>query len=240
MSPVKSRRPLRIVLACAHRLYRAGLAELLSKEPGFLVVGEAQGGAEAVRLARAERADVLLMDYLVLGASGERALPDEGPAAGRTRIILLSTPRDQAGVLEALRLGAWGVVLKDASPELLYRSIRTAAAGEAWVDRDTVSRLLESMRVQRASAPAARAPGERITPRERDIVREVANGATNDEIACKLGLQPQTVKNYLSLIFDKLGASSRLELALYAVHHGLTGGGRADAATSSTKVSGPD
>lgn len=216
----QSGKTLKIVVACTERMVCAGLAALLEREPGFTVSGQATDCAMAARQVVTTRANVLLLDLQVLASDGQALFARLRDLPGKPRVILLSTRADERHVLDALRRGAWGVVLKDASPGHLVRSIRTAAGGEAWVDRETVSRLLESIHRPRAAAPAIGTP--RLSPRALEIICEVADGATNADIARKLGLSQQTVKNHLQQIFDKVGVSSRLELALYAVSHALT------------------
>lgn len=182
------------------------------------------------RLVASTQPDVVLVEVPVLEAGGQAlfSVLDELPRP--PRVILLATRADEVQVLGALRRGAWGVVLTDAAPAHLARSIRTAAGGQAWVDRETVTRLLQSIHRARPDASVPGAP--HLTPRALEIVCEVADGATNGDIARKLGLSPQTVKNHLLQIFDKVGVSSRLELALYAVNHALVDANR-------TKVPSP-
>jgi two-component system, NarL family, nitrate/nitrite response regulator NarL len=211
-------RRLEVVLGCSYGLYCAGLKALLETASDIAVLGTSGSASIALDLARGAGAHVLLLDVDLSGLGAADFLLPSREEADQPRVILLATPADQRAVIEALRRGAWGMVLKDASPELLFRSIRVAAAGEAWVDRDLVSRLLETIHLR--SAPT-RTNGVVLTPRELDVLREVVAGGTNADIARTLGLRPQTVKDYLTALFDKAGVSSRLELALHALHHRL-------------------
>lgn len=217
----RTRESIAVILACTHRILSAGLARLLSAEPDMRVLAEVADARAAIRVAAADPCHVVLMEFPLLAAEllpvlrALRALPR------RPRLILLATPADRAGVLEALRLGAWGLVSADAPPEQLVHCVRVASKGEAWVDRDTVSHLLESIHDRSGAAAMETRAARVLTPREIDIVAEVALGASNNDIGRTLGLRSQTVKNRLSAIFDKVGVSSRLELALYAVHHDI-------------------
>jgi len=215
-------KPVRIVIADDHPIFRDGLRKLLEQEPGLEVVGEAAHGEEAVRLVREERPDVLLLDLAMPrhpGFEALRALSDE-PQGPRTIILTASIEKPQ--IIEALQLGARGVVLKESATELLLKSIRSVMAGQTWIGRESVTDLVQYLRSAEAQAqPAAPPKGFGLTPRELDIVATIVAGYSNREIARHLGISEDTVKNHLSNVFDKLGVSSRLELALFAVNHGV-------------------
>jgi DNA-binding NarL/FixJ family response regulator len=210
-------RPVRILIADDHPIFREGLRRLLETEPGFTVVGEASDGVEAMERIHELKPDILLLDLLMQRMDGIgvlRALAAEGH---ETRVIVLTAGIERPALVTAVQLGARGVLLKDAATPLLYKCIDRVVSGEYWLGRESVGDLVGAL--QQTAPTAAPARGVRLTPRERDVVRAVVDGASNKDIAAQFGVSPQTVKNHLSVIFDKLGVSSRLELALYALNH---------------------
>lgn len=217
-------RPVRIVIADDHPIFRDGLRKLLEEEPDLEVVGEATDGAEAVRLARELKPDILLLDFAMPRHPGLEALraleaEHEGP-----RTIVLTASIEKRQIIEALQLGARGVVLKESATQLLLKSIRAVMTGEMWIGRENVHDLVQFLRsTEGAPASPTPAPSLGLTPRELDIVGTIVAGYSNREIARHLGISEDTVKNHLSNIFDKVGVSSRLELALFAVNHRLIG-----------------
>jgi two-component system nitrate/nitrite response regulator NarL len=217
-------RRIRVVIADDHPVLREGLRRLLEDDGGFEVVGQAADGLEAVRLAREQRPDVLLLDLAMPRASGFDALRELAAAADGPKVLLLTVAIDDAQVVQALELGARGVVMKEAATEILFKAIRAVVAGQYWVGRDAVTDIVRHLRERSAAAQRPPSPADRLTARERQVVAGVASGESNREIARRLGLAEDTVKHHVTNIFDKLGVSNRAELAAYATSRGLAGG----------------
>lgn len=219
----KRSQTIRIVIADDHPIFRDGLRRLLEAEPGLKVIGEASDGNDAVKLARQLKPDVMLLDLAMPRQPGLEALRDlsTGGANG-VKVILLTAAAEKHQIVEALQLGARGVVLKDSATQLLLKSIHTVMAGEYWVGREAVSNLVQYLRTQmQASNEESRQKKFGLTPRELEIVSAVVAGYSNKEIAEYFKISEDTVKHHLSNIFDKLGVSTRLELALFAVNQSL-------------------
>ena len=212
---------IRIAIADDRPIFRDGLRRLLDGEAGLDVVGDAADGQEAVALVSRAKADVLLLSVGVTRLSSTDVLRALAASDPGVRTILLTPAPSQTDTVGAMKLGAVGVLAENAPTQLLLKCIRAVMSGEHWVGREAVSGLVEALRQIARSSQSSRPPRARLTPRERDVIREVTEGATNKDIAAKFSLSEQTIKNHLSNIFDKLGVSSRLELALYAVNHRL-------------------
>ena len=217
----KSSQPVRILLADDHPIFRDGLRRLLETEPGFRVVGEASDGAEAVVMAKKLKPDLLLLDLAMPKHPGLEAVRELGNSDTPVRILLLTAAVEKEQIVEALQLGARGVVLKESATQLLLNSIRAVMAGQYWVGRETISNLVEYLRGLLAPPPAPKQKKFGLTPRELEIVSAVVAGYTNKDVAAHYKISEDTVKHHLSNIFDKLGVSTRLELALFAVHQDL-------------------
>lgn len=217
--------PINIVIADDHAIFRDGLRRLLEAEPGFKVVGEACDGAEAVKMVRQIKPDILLLDLAMPRHPGLEALREMSSNSSQqhaVRVILLTAAAEKQQIVEALQLGARGVVLKDSATQLLLKSIHTVMSGEYWVGRESVSNLVQYLRnLVQSSGEEARQRKFGLTPRELEIVSAVVAGYANKEIAEYFKISEDTVKHHLSNIFDKLGVSTRLELALFAVNQSL-------------------
>jgi len=221
---VPERNKIRILVADDHPIFRDGLRKLLEAEPDFCVIGEASDGQEAVKLAHELKPDVLLLDLAMPRQPGLDALRELTAASTPVRTILLTVAIEKAQLVEALQLGARGVVLKETSTELLLKSIRSVVAGQYWVGREAVTDLV---RVLRDLIPAAGEEAKKkafgLTPRELEVVSAIVLGYTNKDIARKFTISEDTVKHHLTNIFDKVGVSNRLELALFSIEHRLVG-----------------
>ncbi|HEY3380531.1 MAG TPA: response regulator transcription factor [Vicinamibacterales bacterium] len=218
--------PIRILIADDHPIFRGGLRRLLQSEPGLSVVGEAADAHETLRQVDALRPDVLLLDLNMPGG-GLLALKELHARRADVRVVVLTASIDRAETIEALRWGVRGVFLKASATNLLFRCIRAVTGGEFWMAGDGVPDVVTPP--QPTTRPADRrsadrtdaTPAELLTRRELEIIAAVVDGGTNRDVSQRFGVSEQTVKNHLSHIFDKVGVSSRLELALYAVHRGL-------------------
>jgi len=212
-----------ILIADDHPIFRDGLRRLLESERGFKVVGEACDGLEAVDFVRKLKPEILLLDLAMPRRHGIEALREiSNSHAGPVRVILLTAAAEREQIVEALQLGARGVVLKDCGTEILMRSIRSVLAGEYWVGREPVSNLMQYLRgLMDSSTKISRQKRFGLTPRELYIVSAVVAGFANKEIAEHFKISEDTVKHHLSNIFDKTGVSTRLELALFAVNQAL-------------------
>jgi DNA-binding NarL/FixJ family response regulator len=233
--------PIRIVIADDHPLVREGLRTLLERQPGFAVAGEAGDGLEAVQMTKDLRPDVLLLDLAMPRMNGLEVLKALADSATEVRIVLLTAAIEREETVRAFRLGARGVVLKESATQMLYKCIRSVMAGEFWVGHERIADLMQTLRQIEQAPPREASPASRLTRRELQVVAAIVEGTSNKDIAKELGLREQTVKNHLSHIFDKLGVSNRLELALYVVHHRLLAGtgGEAGIPSASTPARPP-
>jgi two-component system, NarL family, nitrate/nitrite response regulator NarL len=213
--------PIRIVIADDHPIFRDGLRRLLEAESDLKAIGEACDGAVAVELTRQLKPDILLLDLAMPRHPGLEALRDlsaQGPNSVRAILLTAAAEKDQ--IVEALQLGARGVVLKDSGTQLLIKCIHTVMSGEYWVGREAVSNLARHLHtLLQSSAEEARQRNFGLTPRELEVVSGVVGGYSNKEIGQHCHIEENTVKHHLSNIFDKLGVSTRLELALFAINH---------------------
>jgi len=212
----------RILIADDHPIFRDGLKRLLESEREFKVVGEACDGIDAVKLVRELKPEVLLLDLAMPRRAGLEALREMGTEPLSSRVILLTAAAEKEQIVEALQLGARGVVLKDSATQILLKSIRAVMNGEYWIGRESVSNLVQYLRsLIDSSGKDAQKKKYGLTPRELEVISAVVAGYANKEIAQHFKISEDTVKHHLSNIFDKVGVSTRLELALFAVNQAL-------------------
>jgi two-component system, NarL family, nitrate/nitrite response regulator NarL len=214
---------IRIVIADDHPIFRDGLRKLLTLEDDFRVVAEARDGKEVLEVLEEHQPDILLLDLKMPGLDGLTALQKLQNSRTKTKVIVLTASEDKNQFVQAMKFGTCGIVLKQTATELLIKSIRKVHAGEIWLDSHTTAAVMRQFSSPMDTAPLGSRDRDRspLSQREREIVVLVAQGFKNKEMAEKMFISEQTVKNHLHNIFDKLGVSDRLELALYAIHKGL-------------------
>jgi two-component system, NarL family, nitrate/nitrite response regulator NarL len=215
----KGKPPVRILVADDHAIFRDGLRRLLEGSDDVTIVGEASNGNEAIKLLAKLKPDILLLDLRMPEKDGLGVLEEINFDSMATRVIVLTAAEDDRDVVRAMRLGARGVVLKQSASDLLLKSIRKVSDGEIWLDNRMTAEVIDAFK--KSSEAGQRREKPLLSDREKEIVQLVAQGFRNREIGEKLFISEQTVKNHLHNIFDKLGVSDRLELALYAIHHRL-------------------
>ncbi len=213
---------IRLLVADDHPVVRFGVKNMLEHEPGFEVVSEAGDGDDAITQALEHEPDILLLDVQMPrlpGLEAMRAIMSKSP---RVKIILLTSTISTQQVIEALQIGARGIVLKDSAAADLSESIRAVYSGDYWIGGERVVNLLQALHglMQKAAAvPEKKTYG--LTPRELEVVHSIVEGCSNKDIAKQYGISEETVKRHLSNTFDKTGVSTRLELALFAISHKL-------------------
>jgi two-component system nitrate/nitrite response regulator NarL len=215
---------IRVLIADDHPIVRDGLKKLLSLEEDFQIVGEASDGCEVLDRVQELDPDVLLLDLRMPNLDGLSALQALQQTNKRTRVIVLTASEDKNEFVQAMKLGCSGIVLKQTAPELIVKSIRKVHGGEIWLDSHTTAAVMRQFAAPGETPGGGTGKARERSPlsqREREIVQLVAQGYKNKEMAEKMFISEQTVKNHLHNIFDKLGVSDRLELALYAIHKGL-------------------
>ena len=224
VEPRRDERSARILIADDHLILRDGLRILLEAESDFRVVGEAADGDMTIRLVRELRPDVLLLDWSMALRDSMKVMREVSDSGVPVRVLLQTVSFDKADILQALQLGAWGVVLRNSTTDMLLEGIRRVASGQYWMAQESVATLVEALRDSRKPEPP---PAPRrdfgLTKRELQIVEAVVDGFSNADIAANLKLSEHTVKHHIGHAFDKLGVSNRLELALFAINHKLTG-----------------
>ena len=209
---------IRLILADDHPIVLDGLVQLFRVEPDFEVVARCRDGEEALREVRAHRPDVLVLDVRMPRLDGLEVLRKIRQEELGTRVVLLTAAVEEEQLVEALRLGVGGVVLKEMAPHLLLEAVREVHGGGSWLDKGSVSRIVTKLLHQDEGRKEA---AQLLTPRELEIVRMVARGLRNRAIAEQLLISEGTVKIHLHNIYQKLAVDGRLELAVYAQAKGL-------------------
>lgn len=218
--------PIRVLIADGHPIVLAGLRAVLSDRPGLQIVGEANDGMEAIERAAELTPDVVLMDLKLPKVDGMTVLRSLHARAQNSKVILFASSDHREDFVEAMKLGCSGVLPRDTPTHLIEKSIIKVYAGEIWLDSNTTAAVIRhfaSPAELNANQPNGKTSRERsqLSQREREIIILIAQGYKNKEIAEKMFITEQTVKNHLHNVFDKLGVSDRLELALYAIHNSL-------------------
>jgi NarL family two-component system response regulator LiaR len=210
---------IRLLIADDHTLVRAGLCALISTESGMEVVGEAADGVEAVLKARSLRPDVILLDLVMPRQGGIEAIAEIKAEDPEARILVLTSFADDDKVFPAIKAGALGYLLKDSSPQQLLQAIRDVHRGESSLDPVIARKLIRELN-QPPDLPRTEEP---LTVREVEVLRQVAQGLSNQEIAERMVLSERTVRTHVSNILNKLHLANRTQAALYAVREGLIG-----------------
>jgi two-component system, NarL family, nitrate/nitrite response regulator NarL len=210
----------RIVIADVQPVFRHGLRRLLESQPDFRVTGEASDSAEVVRLARQLKPDLVLLGLPLGGHNGLDVLRDLVAASSAMRVVLVTPSIEKALVVEALQLGAHGVVQKESSPRVLLESIRTVIDGQYWVARESLPCIVEALRELAPRQNGNGSPKDYgLTPRELVLITRVVAGLSNKDVGREFSISERTVKHHLTNIYEKLGISNRLELAVFALNH---------------------
>jgi DNA-binding NarL/FixJ family response regulator len=211
---------VRVIVVDDHDLFRTGLKNLL-EEQGVNVVGEAPNGQTAIRLARDLAPDVVVMDLNMPGLTGVETTRQLAGVAPLSRVVVLTISADDDDVMDAVMAGACGYLLKDSSIQELIAGIRAAAAGESLISPQIAAKVLQRLRAQSTSEDAAATIRAELSDREIEVLKLIANGKDNAQIARELFISPKTVKNHISNILMKLQIDNRIQAAVYAVRSGI-------------------
>jgi DNA-binding NarL/FixJ family response regulator len=219
--PGAEQQPTRVLIVDDHDLFRTGLSSLFASQSDFEIVAQASGGRMAIRLARELRPDVILMDLQMPDVGGEeatRAILEDDPSA---RIVILTVASDEPAVAGAIRAGACGYLVKDTPIDDVVTTVRAAARGGAWLSPEAAGALVDRVRRERAEPTVTGQDLESLSSRELEVLRLVAQGCENSEIARDLGISARTAKNHVSSILEKLELKNRVQAAVFAAQRGL-------------------
>ncbi len=209
-----------VLIADDHPLFRQGIKQILELENDITVVAQAANGDEAVRLTREHKPDVILMDINMPGSNGLQAIKEIKDENINSKIIVLTIHEDREYLIKTIQMGAEGYVLKDAEPSVLIGAIRSVHQGQSYIQPNMTKELVKEF--NRLTLHGRERNGEnRLTAREREVLKLIAEGMINKEIATKLYISEKTVKNHVSSIFRKLNVSDRTQAAIYAIKHNI-------------------
>ena len=211
---------LRVLIVDDHDLFRTGLRNLL-EEQGVHVIGEASGGAEAVKIVRELAPDVVVMDLNMPGMGGVEATRNISSSAPLTRVVMLTISDQDSDVMDAILSGACGYLLKDSSIQDLLAGIEAAARGESLISPNIAAKVLQRVRATSTQPEIANTIRSELSDREIEVLKLIANGKDNAVIAGELHISPKTVKNHISNILMKLQIDNRIQAAVYAVRSGI-------------------
>jgi two-component system nitrate/nitrite response regulator NarL len=215
--------PIRIVIIDSHTLVRAGLRLLIEKYPGMKVVGEARDANEAREFVASQKPDIILLKLDPFNSIGLEIIPQLSNASNCSRVILLARLDESQVLINAVREGVLGIVLQNQTPEILIKAIQKVHSGEVWIERSMIANLLSGItNPQRLITQDPHAESiAQLSPRERQVIKQIGQGLKNSQIAIQLSISETTVRHHLTSIYSKLGVSDRLELLVYANHYGL-------------------
>ncbi len=219
ISPEEETSGIRILLADSQAIYRVGIRKIFAIEDDMRVIAQAENYPGLLAALERFPSDIVLLDGAMIAGIPE-AIPDMIRRAPNAKLIVQVSENSESFIVDLYRRGVRGVISRSISPDLLIRCIRKIADGETWIDNQSVSWVIEAYRAQATTLTNPRMQ-PRLSPKELSIIGCVTQGMRNKEIAYKIGTTEQVVKNYLRKIYDKLGVSDRLELALYCLHHQL-------------------
>lgn len=213
---------IRVLIVDDHTLFRSGIKLLLQRQEGFEVAGEAGDGLEGIKRAKQLSPDVVLLDLHMPGVSGREAVKTINEEVPGARVVMLTVSEDAEDLVDCLRAGAAGYLLKNIETEFLVDAIQRAARGESVMSPQMTGKLVQELRhPKETAAPSAEGEREKLSPREMEIILLLAKGASNKEVARALNVAESTVKIHVQNILKKLNLSSRVQAAVYAVEHGL-------------------
>jgi DNA-binding NarL/FixJ family response regulator len=223
-APASASNPIKIVIADSQAIYRVGIRKIFALEDELRVVAQAENLGQTLAAVSRFEPDVVLMESAI-SPNPAGAVAEVLKRAPRAKMIIIAGESEEEDTMEYLRRGVRGIIKRSVAPELLTKCVRKVAEGETWLDNQGVNWVIEAYRTQ-SNHPVSAKPKSRLTDKELLIVACVTQGMKNKEIAVEVGTTEQVVKNYLRKVYDKLGVSDRLELALYCIHHRLLQGVR--------------
>ena len=221
-APASVPNPIKILIADSQAIYRVGIRKIFALEDDLRVVAQAESLGQTLAAASRFEPDVVLMESAI-SPNPAGAVAEVQKRAPNAKLVIIAGESEEDDTVEYLRRGVRGIIKRSVAPELLIKCVRKVAEGETWLDNQGVNWVIEAYRTQ-SSHPGSAKPKGRLTDKELLIVACVTQGMKNKEIATEVGTTEQVVKNYLRKVYDKLGVSDRLELALYCIHHRLLQG----------------